>query len=131
MASRKQVRTSARTTHADTAAPSSVKRSAGATSSNSAGGGEPFDHAADVMKALSHPTRLRIVHLLGGGELCVSRLEELLGVPQPSVSQHLQRLKYAGLIEAERRGHLVCYRLLNESAAAILDLLLPGADPHS
>jgi DNA-binding transcriptional ArsR family regulator len=84
---------------------------------------ERFGRAAEVLKALSHPTRLRIVHLLGEGELCVSRLEELLGVPQPSVSQHLQRLRYAGLIESERKGHLVCYRLCDKAAAEVLNVL--------
>ncbi len=88
---------------------------------------ETFGRAAEVLKAMSHPTRLRIVHLLREGELCVSRLEELLGVPQPSVSQHLQRLRYAGLIESERKGHLVCYRLRDESAAAVLKVLVPPA----
>lgn len=96
------------------------------TSQGSRGTEENFGRAAEVLKALSHPTRLRIVHLLGEGELCVSRLEELLGVPQPSVSQHLQRLRYAGLIESERKGHLVCYRLLDDAAADVLRVLLPG-----
>jgi ArsR family transcriptional regulator len=87
----------------------------------------PFDGAADVLRALSHPVRLRIVHLLRDGELCVKRLEELLGVSQPSVSQHLTRLKYAGLIDSERRGHLVCYRLSDPVATRVLEAALPGA----
>ncbi len=94
-------------------------------SSGSRASKETFGRAADVLKALSHPTRLKIVHLLGEGELCVSSLEELLGVPQPSVSQHLQRLRYAGLIESERKGHLVCYRLRDESAGKVLRVLVP------
>jgi DNA-binding transcriptional ArsR family regulator len=80
----------------------------------------PFDDAADVLRALAHPIRLRIVDLLESGELCVKRLEQLLGVSQSSVSQHLSRLRYAGLIESERRGHLVCYRLTGAGAGAIL-----------
>ena len=79
-----------------------------------------FQTAADLLRALSHPVRLRIVELLTDRELCVKRLEELLGISQPSVSQHLSRLRYAGLIESERRGHLVCYRLVENRAAAIL-----------
>ena len=93
----------------------------------SAGAGRPvsqpeeFRRAAEVLRALSHPVRLRIIELLGEGELCVKNLEERLGVSQSSVSQHLTRLRYAGLIESERKGHLVCYRLLNGSAARILE----------
>ena len=88
--------------------------------------------AAGLLKALSHPVRLRIVEVLSGGELCVKRLEEILGVPQPTVSQHLARLKVAGLVESERRGHLVCYRLSEERAArvyraALSDSRSPGA----
>ena len=82
---------------------------------------EAFEKAADILRALSHPVRLRIVELLGGGELCVKSLEEILEISQSSVSQHLTRLKYAGLIESERRGHLVCYRLVKGGAARILE----------
>ena len=80
----------------------------------------PFEDAADLLRALAHPVRLRIVDLLQNGELCVKGLEELLGVSQSSVSQHLSRLRYAGLIESERKGHLVCYRLAGPRAAAVL-----------
>ena len=87
-----------------------------------------FTAAAGVLRALSHPARLRIVALLSDGELCVKRLEEVLGIPQPSVSQHLSRLRYAGLIECERRGHLVCYRLTSRRAAAVLSAALGRGD---
>ncbi len=83
-----------------------------------------FDSASELLRALAHPVRLRIIDLLSTGELCVKRLEELLGVPQPSVSQHLRRLKYGRLIESERRGHLVCYRLTEERAAEVARLVL-------
>jgi DNA-binding transcriptional ArsR family regulator len=75
--------------------------------------------AAGLLKALSHPVRLRIIEVLSDGELCVKRIEEILGVRQPTVSQHLARLKVAGLVESERRGHLVCYRLSEERAARV------------
>jgi ArsR family transcriptional regulator len=86
----------------------------------------PFEDAADVLRALAHPVRLRIVDLLASGELCVKRLEQLLGVSQSSVSQHLSRLRYAGLIESERRGHLVCYRLAGPGAEGILRAVARG-----
>jgi DNA-binding transcriptional ArsR family regulator len=89
----------------------------------------PFDDAADLLRALAHPVRLRIVDLLSGGELCVKGLEELLGVSQSSVSQHLSRLRYAGLIESERRGHLVCYRLAGPRAESILQAVAEGLSP--
>ncbi|MBD3347774.1 MAG: metalloregulator ArsR/SmtB family transcription factor [Candidatus Eisenbacteria bacterium] len=87
-------------------------------------GDESLEAAAELLRALSHPVRLRIVELLSEGESCVKRLEELLGIPQPSVSQHLSRLRYAGLIESERRGHLVCYRLVEPRGTKILSAAL-------
>jgi len=88
--------------------------------SHRARGPETVDEAVEILRALAHPVRFRIIELLVGGELCVKRLEELLEVSQSSVSQHLSRLRYAGLIESERRGHLVCYRLSDDRAVDIL-----------
>jgi ArsR family transcriptional regulator len=81
---------------------------------------ESFEEAAQLLRVLSHPARLRIIEILSEGELCVKRLEEELGISQPSVSQHLSKLRYAGLIESERRGHLVCYRLADGPAREVL-----------
>ena len=89
---------------------------------------EDFERAAEVLRALSHPVRLRIIELLGQGELCVKSLEGLLEISQPAVSQHLTRLRYAGLIESERRGHLVCYRLAKGSASRILSAALEESE---
>ena len=85
---------------------------------------EEMEEAAELLRALSHPVRLKIVDLLSEGESCVKRLEELLGIPQPSVSQHLSRLRYAGIIESERKGHLVCYRLVESRGSKILKAAL-------
>ena len=82
---------------------------------------EACEKAAELLRALSHPVRLRIIKLLGEGELCVKSLEEMLEISQSSVSQHLTRLRYAGLIESERRGHLVCYRLIEGGAANVVE----------
>ena len=100
------------------------KRARGAPVSSDA----RMDEAVELLRALSHPVRLRIVELLSEGEFCVKRLEEMLEISQPSVSQHLSRLRYAGLIESERRGHLVCYRLTEPRGARILRAALgdPG-----
>jgi DNA-binding transcriptional ArsR family regulator len=93
-------------------------------------GDEGLEAAAELLRALSHPVRLRIIELLSEGEFCVKRLEELLGIPQPSVSQHLSRLRYAGLIESERRGHLVCYRLVEPRGSRILRAALGKSEPR-
>ena len=102
----------------------------GRRSGGPSAGASVLADAAALLKALSHPVRLRIVEVLSGGELCVKRLEEILGVPQPTVSQHLARLKVVGLVESERRGHLVCYRLSEQRAASVYRAALPGTRPR-
>ena len=80
---------------------------------------EQIDKIADVFKALSDPTRLRIVKLLGecgtgvceGGPLCVNALAQRLGVTQSAVSQHLRILKQAGLVQGLRQGNFMHYSL--------------------
>ena len=68
--------------------------------------------AVDVMfRAFSDRTRLRILHLLRGGELCVCDLVRVLGVPQPKASRHLAYLRKSGLVVARRDGLWMYYRL--------------------
>lgn len=66
---------------------------------------------ADVLKTLAHPRRLEILHRLAGGPIEVGRLADELGLSQPNVSQHLAVLRSAGVVDAERTGREVRYRL--------------------
>ncbi len=66
---------------------------------------------AKVHKALAHPTRLFIVEQLAKQERCVNDLTEMIGVEMPTVSRHLSVLKGAGLLEDDKRGAQVFYRL--------------------
>jgi DNA-binding transcriptional ArsR family regulator len=66
---------------------------------------------ADVLKTLAHPRRLEILHRLADGPIEVGRLAAELGLSQPNVSQHLAVLRSAGIVEAERTGREVRYRL--------------------
>jgi DNA-binding transcriptional ArsR family regulator len=66
---------------------------------------------ARIIKALAHPTRLFIVDELSRGERCVCELTEMVGVEMPTVSRHLSQLKNAGILEDEKRGSQVFYRL--------------------
>ena len=56
-------------------------------------------------------TRLRILHLLGQGPLCVCHLQAVLGEPQVKVSKHLAYLKRRGLVQANREANWMIYRL--------------------
>ncbi len=62
-------------------------------------------------KALSDPTRVRIVRALLGGELCVCELCDVLGVVQSTLSTHLRWLRLGGLVEVRQQGRWVYYGL--------------------
>ena len=84
-----------------------------------------LNEISELFKALSDPTRLKIIELLsssagkperrsgcnGGGTLCVNALAGRLGVTQSAVSQHLRVLRQAGLVERARYGNFVHYSL--------------------
>ena len=72
---------------------------------------EDFKARARVMKALAHPTRLMMIEELSRGERCVRDLRELADCDLSTVSKHLSLLKDAGMVEDEKRGKQVYYRL--------------------
>ena len=65
----------------------------------------------NIYECLCDRTRLRLLHLLGQGPLCVGHLQEVLGEPQVKVSKHLAYLKSRGLVEAYREANWMIYRL--------------------
>jgi len=80
-----------------------------------------------LLQALGDRTRLRLLNLLAGGELCVCYLVEILGESQPKISRHLGYLRRAGVVAARRQGKWMHYRLVRPAGAAqarTLDCLL-------
>jgi len=71
-----------------------------------------FKAQAQVFKALAHPGRLLMLDELSRGERCVCELAALVGSEMPTVSRHLSLLKNAGIVEDEKRGSQVFYRLV-------------------
>lgn len=67
--------------------------------------------AAAIFRAMADQTRLRILNLLRGGEICVCDLVDVLGVPQPTASRHLAYLRKTGLVQARKDGLWHYYRL--------------------
>lgn len=65
-----------------------------------------------IMKALSDPTRLKIVKMLQHKTLCVCEMQAALGHSQPNVSKHLKILQEAGLVESQKDGLWVNYALV-------------------
>lgn len=64
-----------------------------------------------VIKALAHPTRLFIVEELEQGERCVCELTAMIGADISTISKHLSVLRQAGIVEDDKRGNQVFYRL--------------------
>jgi ArsR family transcriptional regulator len=73
--------------------------------------GADMKELARLLEGMADPTRLRLLRLLQGREVCVCELVDALGMPQYAVSRHLQQLRAMGLAEARREGRWMHYRL--------------------
>jgi len=70
-----------------------------------------YEARARVIKAMAHPSRLFMVDELSKGERCVCELRDMVGADISTVSKHLSVLKEAGIVEDDKRGQQVFYRL--------------------
>ncbi len=90
--------------------------------------------AATVFKALADPVRLQLFSLIAshdGGQACVCDIAPAVDVSQPTVSHHLKVLRTAGLLESERRGSWVHYRVVPAALEVVAAVVVPltGAVP--
>ncbi len=76
--------------------------------------------AGELLRALSAPVRIAIVLQLREGGRCVHELVDALGVTQPLISQHLRVLKSAGVVDGQRHGREVVYRLVDDHLSHIV-----------
>jgi ArsR family transcriptional regulator, arsenate/arsenite/antimonite-responsive transcriptional repressor len=74
--------------------------------------------AVTVFRALGDPTRVRVIELLAGGQRCACEIQAALEVSATLLSHHLRVLREAGLIDGERRGRWIDYRLEPDGVAA-------------
>lgn len=84
---------------------------------------------AAVFRALADETRLRILALLAGGEVCVCVVQASLRLPQPTISRHLAYLRRAGLVLARRQGVWMYYRLADIPSPVVRQVV--GAALHA
>lgn len=81
-----------------------------------------FEDYAQIFKALAHPLRLKIACGLTRKDECnVSVMVEKLQVAQPTVSQHLNILKNAGIIKGYKKGTQICYKISSEEVRKIIN----------
>ncbi|MDX9723904.1 MAG: metalloregulator ArsR/SmtB family transcription factor [Myxococcota bacterium] len=83
-----------------------------------------YQAAANFLRGIGHPARLRILCVLKHGPRCVSKLNELVPVTQPNLSQHLMNLRSLGVVQCEVKGAQRCYSLSEPAfTVKLLDLL--------
>ena len=88
----------------------------------------PVETLEELLKALADDTRLRILALVAGGEICVCDIHGALGIPQPTASRHLACLRRAGLVAARKDGLWVHYRLAVPKNPALAGVLKATID---
>ena len=86
--------------------------------------------AAEILRVLADPTRLRILSVLAGGELCVHQLARAVDMSQPAVSHHLRILRHMRLVSHQRRGRHIFYRLDDEHVETLLAQVFRHAAHH-
>ncbi|MFF9161093.1 ArsR/SmtB family transcription factor [Streptomyces longwoodensis] len=91
-------------------------------------GEEHFALAAEILALLGDRTRLTLLHALAGGEADVTTLTEVCGAARPAVSQHLARLRLAGLVSTRKEGRRVVYALHDGHLRRLVDEALNVAD---
>ncbi|MDD2941545.1 MAG: metalloregulator ArsR/SmtB family transcription factor [bacterium] len=83
-----------------------------------------LEQVAELFKLLAHPQRLRLLEVLARKkELAVHELIAELGLAQPCVSQHLNRMRRMGLVAGSRRGKEIYYSISDERALSILNCM--------
>ena len=86
-----------------------------------------YKDESELLKAVAHPVRLQIIDLLllkiPANACSVNSLQKKLGIPQPTISQHLQILKSHGIIEGSKKGVQVCYKVIDKRVVKILQIL--------
>ncbi len=85
---------------------------------------EKTEIITEILKAMAHPARLKILEGLLENECNVSIIQEKLGLPQSTISQHLKTLKNAGIIRGRREGTKMCYSVVDEKVRKILEILV-------
>jgi DNA-binding transcriptional ArsR family regulator len=82
---------------------------------------EALEHAAECLRTLAHPHRLRMVEMLLAGERTVGELAEACGIQSHVASEHLGKMKDRGLLVCRRDGRRIYYRVQNACLGGIID----------
>lgn len=92
------------------------------------------EQIAPLLKALADPVRLRLLSIVAshaGGEACVCDLTDCFELSQPTISHHLKVLHDAGLLDREKRGTWVYYRVRSAALTDLATLIAPAVEPNA
>ena len=92
---------------------------------------EQAEQVAPLLKALADPVRLRLLSLVAsheGGEACICELNDAFQLSQPTISHHMKVLHEAGLVDRDKRGVWVYYKIRSQALASLGTLI--GCPPH-
>ena len=81
-----------------------------------------YEKESEVLKALGHPIRLRMIEGLLNNECNVNKIMDVLNIPQSTASQHLGILKNKGIVMARKEGVRTCYKVIDERVREILNI---------
>lgn len=79
-----------------------------------------YDHISSLLRVLGHPMRIRILLEIGSGEACVCHLKAQLGIRQAYLSQHLMALREEGILQTNREGRFIYYRVANQKTLGLI-----------
>jgi len=82
-----------------------------------------YEKVSEILKALAHPARFKMVVGLLKDECNVAQIQKVLGLPQSTISQHLRILKNAGIIKGRKEGTKICYRVIDVRTRKIVEII--------
>jgi len=81
------------------------------------------EQIAEILRAIAHPSRIKILQILENEQRCVRDLERLVKIKQSNLSQHLRILKDKGILNCERKGMEVCYQIKEKKILDIINFM--------
>ena len=81
---------------------------------------QQLERAAETLRVVSHPARLRIIEVLEEGELSVTQIQDILGITQSQTSQHLNNMRVRGVLKSRKNGNMVYYSIANDDVVKVI-----------
>ena len=88
---------------------------------------EQLQRAAETLRVVSHPARLRVVEILVDGERSVTEIQDTLGITQSLTSQHLSNMRVRGVLKCRKDGNMVYYSIANPDVVKIIHCIRQGS----